>query len=46
MSANSKQVRRLPWKTPEVRRVHAGSAEAQNPSGTADLGGPGANDFS
>jgi hypothetical protein len=46
MTKTREQTKKLPWKTPQLRRISAGSAEAQKPAGTADAGGPGANDFS
>lgn len=36
---------RLPWSTPELRRIDAGSAEAKTGNGTPD-GGTGGNDKS
>ena len=39
------QRKRIPWTTPELRRIEAGSAEANDNKGNAD-GGKGSNDKS
>jgi hypothetical protein len=36
----------LTWSKPELRRIDAGSAEANVNKGVPDSGGPGVNDFS
>lgn len=35
------QEKRLPWTTPELRRIDAGSAEAVDNQGPSDVGGSG-----
>jgi hypothetical protein len=39
------QRKRIPWRTPELRRIEAGSAEAKDNAGNAD-GGKGSTDKS
>lgn len=39
MTKTQNEGQRLPWTTPQLRRIEAGSAEAAKPGGTADGGG-------
>jgi hypothetical protein len=41
-----KQEKRLAWTTPELKRIHAGSAEAIDNQGPDDTGGSGSTDKS
>ena len=45
MNKTTSNQKRLPWSSPELRRIHAGSAEAVKGSGIPD-GGTGGNDKS
>lgn len=46
MTKASRNNKRQTWSTPELRRISAGSAEADTNAGASDAGGPGANDYS
>jgi len=36
MPKTNSDCQRLPWTTPQLKRIRAGSAEGGNPGGTAD----------